>query len=296
MTLSSPANPLRSMLVAMLLWLSAVATWAQTPALQPIPPLKARVTDQTATLSAQQLAALEAQLKALEDETGAQVAVLMVATTAPEDIAAYTWRVASSWKLGRKDIGDGSLIVVAKDDRRMRIEVARKLEGAIPDIQAGRIIDGAMKPRFRVDDYAGGLSAAIDQMSLLIRGEKLPAPAKQQSQSSSWSQNLDFLLPLLFFGFPLGIAIARALFGRVLGSLIVGGIAGAAAYFITTSMLIAGVAAFIGLLFTLLSNLSRMSSGPYISSGGGGGWGSGGGGFSSGGGGSFGGGGASGDW
>ncbi|MEG0141965.1 MAG: TPM domain-containing protein, partial [Comamonas sp.] len=203
---------------------------------------------------------------------------------------------ASSWKLGRKDIGDGSLIVVAKDDRRMRIEVARKLEGAIPDIQAGRIIDGAMKPRFRVDDYAGGLSAAIDQMSLLIRGEKLPAPAKQQSQSSSWSQNLDFLLPLLFFGFPLGIAIARALFGRVLGSLIVGGIAGAAAYFITTSMLIAGVAAFIGLLFTLLSNLSRMSSGPYISSGGGGGWGSGGGGFSSGGGGSFGGGGASGDW
>ena len=297
MTLSSPANPLRSMLVAMLLWLSAVATWAQTPALQPIPPLKARVTDQTATLSTQQLAALEAQLKALEDETGAQVAVLMVATTAPEDIAAYTWRVASSWKLGRKDIGDGSLIVVAKDDRRMRIEVARKLEGAIPDIQAGRIIDGAMKPRFRVDDYAGGLSAAIDQMSLLIRGEKLPAPAKQQNQSSSWSQNLDFLLPLLFFGFPLGIAIARALFGRVLGSLIVGGIAGAAAYFITTSMLIAGVAAFIGLLFTLLSNLSRRSSGPYISSGGGGGWGSGGGGgFSSGGGGSFGGGGASGDW
>ena len=303
MTLSSPANPLRSMLVAMLLWLSAVATWAQTPALQPIPPLKARVTDQTATLSTQQLAALEAQLKALEDETGAQVAVLMVATTAPEDIAAYTWRVASSWKLGRKDIGDGSLIVVAKDDRRMRIEVARKLEGAIPDIQAGRIIDGAMKPRFRVDDYAGGLSAAIDQMSLLIRGEKLPAPAKQQNQSSSWSQNLDFLLPLLFFGFPLGIAIARALFGRVLGSLIVGGIAGAAAYFITTSMLIAGVAAFMGLLFTLLSNLSRMSSGPYISSGGGGGWGSGGGGgfrsgggFSSGGGGSFGGGGASGDW
>ena len=301
MTLSFPTNPLRSMLVAMLLWLSAVATWAQTPALQPIPPLKASVTDQTATLSAQQLAALEAQLKALEDETGAQVAVLMVATTAPEDIAAYTWRVASSWKLGRKDIGDGSLIVVAKNDRRMRIEVARKLEGAIPDIQAGRIIDGAMKPRFRADDYAGGLSAAIDQMSLLIRGEKLPAPAQQQSQSSSWSPSLDFLLPLLLFGFPIGIAIARSLFGRGMGSLIMGGITGAAAYFITTSLLVAGVAAFIGLMFTLLSNLSRGSGGPYISSGGGGSWGGGGGsssggGFSSGGGGSFGGGGASGDW
>nr|WP_233210327.1 TPM domain-containing protein [Comamonas sp. 26] len=271
--------------------------------LQPVPELSGRVIDQTNTLSSSDVQALSEKLKTLEGETGAQVVILMVGSTAPEDIAAYSWRAASDWKLGRKDIGDGSLIVVAKNDRRMRIEVARKLEGAISDIQAGRIIDGAMKPRFRVDDYAGGLSAAIDQMSLLIRGEKLPAPAQQQSQSSSWSQSLDFLLPLLFFGFPLGIAIARALFGRVLGSLIVGGIAGAAAYFITTSMLIAGVAAFIGLLFTLLSNLSRGGGGPYISSGGGGGggWGGGGGsssggGFSSGGGGSFGGGGASGDW
>ena len=294
---------LTALVLAWLTLFAALPALAQTTnggvgsQLKPVPELSGRVIDQTHTLSSSDVQALSEKLKTLEDETGAQVAVLMVATTAPEDIASYTWRVASSWKLGRKDIGDGSLIVVAKNDRRMRIEVARKLEGAIPDIQAGRIIDGAMKPRFRVDDYAGGLSAAIDQMSLLIRGEKLPAPAKQQNQSSSWSQNLDFLLPLLFFGFPLGIAIARALFGRVLGSLIVGGIAGAAAYFITTSMLIAGVAAFIGLLFTLLSNLSRMSSGPYISSGGGGGWGSGGGGgFSSGGGGSFGGGGASGDW
>jgi uncharacterized protein len=150
-----------------------------------VPELTARVIDQTGTLSPGDLQSLSEQLKKLEDETGAQVAVLMVATTAPEDIAAYAWRVASSWKLGRKDIGDGSLIVVAKNDRRMRIEVARKLEGAIPDIQAARIIDGAMKPRFRADDYAGGLSAAIEQMSLLIHGEKLPAPQSQPRKSGN---------------------------------------------------------------------------------------------------------------
>ena len=281
----------------------SLSAWAQNLAgtqLQPVPELTARVIDRTNTLSSSDVQTLSAQLQKLEDDTGAQVVVLMVPTTAPEDIAAYAWRVASSWKLGRKDIGDGSLIVVAKNDRRMRIEVARKLEGAIPDIQAARIIDGAMKPRFRADDYAGGLSAAIAQMSLLIHGEKLPAPQSQSRKTSqSWAEQLDFLLPLLFFGFPIGIVIARAIFGRVLGSLIIGGVAGVAAYVVTTSLLIAGVAGFLGLIFTLLSNLSRGGGGPYISTGGGGGWGSGGGaggGFSSGGGGSFGGGGASGDW
>lgn len=300
---------LAALVFACLALFSTLPAFAQNNAgnagtqLKPVPELSGRVIDQTGTLSSGDVQALGDKLKKLEDDTGAQVVILMVASTAPEDIAAYTWRVASSWKLGRKDIGDGTLLLVAKNDRRMRIEVARKLEGAIPDIKAGQIIDGAMKPRFRTDDYAGGLSAAIDQMSLLIRGEKLPAPTPSQSHSGSWSQNLDFLLPLLFFGFPVAIAISRSIFGRGLGSVVVGGIAGAAAYFITTSLLIAGAAAFIGLLFTLLSNLSRGGGGPFISSGGGGGWGGGGGGggfggggFSSGGGGSFGGGGASGDW
>ena len=272
--------------------------------LQPVPELTGRVIDQSGTLSSSDVQSLSDQLKKLEDDTGAQVVVLMLPSTAPEDIAAYAWRVASSWKLGRKEIGDGTLIVVAKNDRRMRIEVARKLEGAIPDIMASRIIDEAMKPRFRVDDYAGGLSAAIAQMSLLIHGEKLPAP-KQQSQRPSKSlwQYADFLLPLLFFGFPIGIAIARAIFGRVLGSVVLAGLAGVAAYLITASVVVGIVAAFFGLVFTLLSNISRGGGGgPYISTGGGGGgWsggssGGGGGGFSSGGGGSFGGGGASGGW
>ena len=286
------------------------AAFAQNSAgtqLQPVPELTGRVIDQSGTLSSSDVQSLTAQLKKLEDETGAQVVVLMVPSTAPEDIASYAWRVASSWKLGRKEIGDGTLIVVAKNDRRMRIEVARKLEGAIPDIMASRIIDEAMKPRFRADDYAGGLSAAIAQMSLLIHGEKLPAP-KQQSQRPSKSlwQYADFLLPLLFFGFPIGIAIARAIFGRVLGSVVLAGLAGVAAYLITASVVVGIVAAFFGLVFTLLSNISRGGGGgPYISTGGGGGggggWsggssGGGGGGFSSGGGGSFGGGGASGGW
>ena len=172
---------------------------------------------------------------------------------------------------------------------------------------ASRIIDEAMKPRFRADDYAGGLSAAIAQMSLLIHGEKLPAPTQQsQRPSKSLWQYADFLLPLLFFGFPIGIAIARAIFGRVLGSVVLAGLAGVAAYLVTASVVVGIVAAFFGLVFTLLSNISRGGGGgPYISTGGGGGggggWsggssGGGGGGFSSGGGGSFGGGGASGGW
>ena len=295
----------RLMLAMLLPLLGISAAMAQAP-VAPVPVLTGRVIDQSGTLSSSDVQSLTAQLKKLEDETGAQVVVLMVPSTAPEDIASYAWRVASSWKLGRKEIGDGTLIVVAKNDRRMRIEVARKLEGAIPDIMAARIIDGAMKPRFRADDYAGGLSAAIDQMGLLIHGEKLPAPTQQpQRAGQSWTDHLDFLLPLLFFGIPVGMAMARAIFGRFIGSLVVAGVVGFGVYVFTASLIAAGLAALVGLLFTLLSNISGGGGGgggPYISTGGGGGWSSssgdfgGGGGFSSGGGGSFGGGGASGDW
>ena len=295
----------RLMLAMLLPLLGISAAMAQAP-VAPVPELTGRVIDQSGTLSSSDVQSLTAQLKKLEDETGAQVVVLMVPTTAPEDIASYAWRVASSWKLGRKEIGDGTLIVVAKNDRRMRIEVARKLEGAIPDIMAARIIDGAMKPRFRADDYAGGLSAAIDQMGLLIHGEKLPAPIQTpQRASPSWTEHLDFLLPLLLFGIPVGMAMARAIFGRFIGSLVVAGVVGFGVYVFTASLIAAGIAAVVGLLFTLLSNISGGGGGggPYISTGGGGGgWSSGGGGsdcgggFSSGGGGSFGGGGASGDW
>jgi uncharacterized protein len=311
--LSTPSLPLslwRALAALLLAWLWLLPGQAQTVGTQrqPVPPLAGRVIDQTGTLDAAARQQLSQRLKTLEDGTGAQLVVLMVPTTAPEDLAAYANRVAQDWKIGRRDIGDGLLIVVAKDDRRMRIEVARRLEGAVPDIKAAQIIDQAMKPRFRQDDYAGGLSAAIEQLSLLIRGEDLPAPApRQPSSARSIGGYADFLLPVLFFGFPVAIVLARSIFGRGLGALVVGGLAGGAAFFVTSSLLIAGVAAFLGLIFTLLSNLSRSGRGPYISSGSSGGWSSGGSGsggwsssgsdsFSSGGGGSFGGGGASGDW
>lgn len=299
----APSSLWKALLALLLAWLWLLPGHAQTSTgLQPVPELSGRVVDLSATLTAADRQALTQELQTLEDGTGAQVVVLMVPTTAPEDIAAYAIRVARAWKIGRKDVGDGVLVIVAKNDRRMRIEVARRLEGAIPDIRAAQIIDQAMKPRFRQDDYAGGLSAAIGQLSLLIRGEKLPAPATRQPASArAWSEQADFLIPALFFGFPLAIALARSIFGRGVGSLIVAGIAGVAAYALTTSVLIAGIAGLLGLLLTLLSNLSRGSAvGPYIGSGGwrsgGSGRSSGGGGFRSGGGGSFGGGGASGGW
>ncbi len=140
-----------------------------------VPALSAHVVDETGTLSTAQQQALEAQLVAIEQRNGSQVVVLMVPSTAPEDIAAFANRVGNAWKIGRKDVGDGVLVLVAKDDRRMRIEVAKALEGAIPDIAAARIIDGAMKPRFRDGDFAGGIEAAVQQIGTRIAGEnKLP--------------------------------------------------------------------------------------------------------------------------
>ncbi len=135
-----------------------VATGTLSAVAQPlraIPALSARVIDETNTLSGEQRQALETKLAAIEQQQGSQVVVLMVPTTSPEDIAAFANRVGNAWKIGRKDVGDGVLVLVAKDDRRMRIEVAKALEGAIPDIAAARIIDTAMKPRFRDGDFAG---------------------------------------------------------------------------------------------------------------------------------------------
>ena len=115
----------------------------------PVPPLSALVVDQTGTLDAIQLKGLEDKLMAFEQKKGTQIAILMVPTTQPEDIASYANRVGNDWKIGRKDVGDGVLLVVAKDDRKVRIEVAKTLEGAIPDLAAKQIIDDAITPNFR---------------------------------------------------------------------------------------------------------------------------------------------------
>ena len=296
------------------LFLIALLPWAaQAQPVLPVPALSARVMDQTGTLNAGELQALEARLQALEEKSGSQVVVLMVPTTAPEDIASYAFRIASSWKIGRRDVGDGLLMVVAKDDRRMRIEVARKLEGAIPDLAASRIIDQAMAPRFREGDYAGGIGAALDQIGVRIAGEALPAPT-QRSAARDQGIGLSELAMFLFFGVLVAAPVMRRLFGNRFGSVVMGGGTGALAYLLSASALLAGGAGIAALLMTLLSNSSGgggggrggRGGGPFIGGGGlGGGFGGGrssgggfggGGGFSSGGGGSFGGGGASGGW
>ncbi|WP_311224045.1 MULTISPECIES: TPM domain-containing protein [unclassified Acidovorax] len=294
---------------------------ATAQALLPVPALTARVIDQTGTLSPTDLQTLETKLAALELRNGSQVVVLMVPTTVPEDIAAYANRVASAWRIGRRDVGDGVIVLVAQQDRKMRIEVAKTLEGALPDIAAARIIDGAMKPRFQRNDFVGGLAVAIDQIGARIAGEALPLPSgNKPSNRSSSGSGFDWtdLAVFLFFGVMVAGPIARRIFGNRLGGVLLGGGAGGIALLVTSSLLIAGGVGVLALLYTWLFS-GRGGAVWHGGSGAGsagvagglggwaggassGGWGGGssgdggGGGFSSGGGGDFGGGGASGDW
>ena len=309
------AARIRRALTALLL--AAVAlVGAQAQDLLPVPVLTGRVIDQTGTLDASQRQALEAKLLAIEQEKGSQIVMLMVATTQPEDIASYANRVGNAWKIGRKDVGDGILVVVAKNDRKMRIEVAKTLEGAVPDIAAARIIDHGMKPRFRENDFAGGLDAAADQLIARIKGEALPEVDNKSGDFGNGERDdsgFDWqdLAIFLFFGVLIGGPIARAILGKVLGPLALGGVAGVLVMVLTSSLVVAVLAGLGALLCTLLSTafgagagrrgggLGGGGLGGWGGGGGGGGWSggsSGGGGFSSGGGGDFGGGGASGDW
>jgi uncharacterized protein len=308
-------NTLRLALLALLL---AGLGFAQAQEPLPVPALTARVIDQTATLTPEQRAALEAQLAAFEAEAGSQLVVLMVPTTQPEDIASYAQRVGETWKLGRREVGDGLLIVVAKDDRRMWIATAKALEGAIPDLAAKRVIDGAMRPAFRANDYAGGLTAAVTQLTQLIRGEKLPMPQRddrwrgEAGSGDAGGLDLTTLAMFFFVAVPILGAVLTGVFGRKLGSLATAGAAGGVGFWITASLLVAAGVGLIALLLVGLFGVGAagrtMSSGrrggsalpPIIWGGGGGGWGGGfgggGGGFGSGGGGDFGGGGAGGSW
>ena len=288
----------------------AIGTGAWAQSVLPVPALTARVIDQTGTLDAAQKKALEAKLASLEKTKGSQVVVLMVPTTAPEDIASYANRVGNAWKIGRKDVGDGLLLVVAKDDRKMRIAPAKTLEGAVPDVLAARIIDETMKPRFRSNDFAGGIDGAVGQITSLIQGESLPAPAWESAESPQGDGERDWehLAIFLFVGVLIGGTVVRSIFGNKLGPLVMGGGAGALAFVVTASIGIAVVAGIAALILTLMGAAGGAlmpqgrggRGGGGWSSGGGGGWSggssSGGGGFSSGGGGDFGGGGASGDW
>lgn len=286
--------------------LCAFAGLAAAQDVLPVPPLSGRVIDQTGTLSAAQAQALTDKLAAIETKRGSQIVVLMVPTTAPEDIAAYAQRIADTWKLGRAAIGDGVLIVVAKDDRKMRIEVMKALEGAIPDLAARRIIAEQMTPAFKANDFAGGLNAAIDQLDARIGGEGLPEPAPTGGANRGEPGfDLQDLTIFLFVAVPIIGSVFSGIFGRKLGSLVTAGAAGGIAWWITASLLAAGGVGVIALIMTGLLGIGGRGGGgggggPIIWGGGGGGGGGfgggGGGGFSSGGGGDAGGGGASGSW
>lgn len=283
-----------SWLVGLLLLFVAVLAGAQT--LLPIPPLAARVTDLTATLSADQRARLEEKIAAFEQQKGSQIAVLIVPSVMPETVTEYALRVVESWKLGRKGIDDGVLLLVAKDDRKLRIEVGYGLEGALNDATAKRIISETISPRFKQGDFYGGIDAGLDVMIKVAGGEALPEPKQASKANEASGGGIDFET-LMFFGFILVFVVGgilRAIFGRFLAAGVIGGVAGIIASLILSSVLVAivvGVVAFIASLFAGISG-----GGGGIGGGGFSSRGSGGGGGFSGGGGSFGGGGASGGW
>jgi uncharacterized protein len=290
------------MIAARAALLALLVCWAFAAAADvAVPPLSGRVVDQTGTLSAGDISALTKTLKNLETRKGSQVAVLIVPTTAPETIEQYSIRVAEAWKIGRKKIDDGALLVVAKNDHKLRIEVGYGLEGALTDVTASRIIDEIIVPKFRNGDFAAGISAGVDRIVAVIDGEKLPAPAQRQ-QSNSGSLNFDplnpfFIIPVMLFG-----GLIRSLLGRLIGSVASGGLVALIAWYFFASLLAAVLAGVIATIFVMFSD-SITSSAPGRR---GSGWSGGGGSFSggsssdsggfSGGGGSFGGGGASGSW
>lgn len=284
----------------------ACAGWSLPLQAQPVlavPALTASVVDTTGTLSNSQTQALQEKLVAFERSSGAQIVILLVPSTLPEDIASYANRVANTWKVGRKGAGDGLLVILAKNDRKVRIEVAKSLEGAIPDLAAKQVIDEALTPRFRQGDFAGGLEAAVTLLMDRIKGEALPAPVtKSKSERMTGAFQWTDLAVFLFIAVPMVGGMSRRMMGRNLGSVATGGGIGLLALLLTRSWLLAGLAGLVALAWTLLTGFGRVLGGPgwgVSNSHGwstGGGFSSGGGGFSSGGGGDFGGGGASGDW
>jgi uncharacterized protein len=267
-----------------------------------VPALTARVTDLTGTLSGEAVTRIEAKLTDLEAKKGAQIAVLILPTTQPEDIEQFGIRVEDAWKLGRKGVDDGAYLLVAKNDRRVRIEVGYGLEGALPDAIANRIITETITPHFKLGDYDGGVEAGVDQMISVVNGEPLPVPDRKWEHHS----NLGNLLPLLLVVVFVASGVLRAMFGRLLGSVATAGLTGGIAWLLSHFLPIGLGAGIVAFLFAMLagSNSRGWSAGSGWGGGFGGGFGGGlGGGFRGGGGGGFsggggggGGGGASGGW
>lgn len=300
-------QPVSGWLLLHLLWLA----WALPLHAQPlaaIPPLDSPVVDTTGTLAAAQKQQLEQQALALQQRKGSQLQVLMVPSTQPESIEQYTQRAFDQWKLGRKGVDDAVLLVVAKDDRRARIQPGYGLEGAIPDITAGRIIQEYLAPKFRADDYGGGVIDATAVLVKLIDGEPLPEPIADNRGGEGGGGDWLFALFAAF----IAASFMRGVFGRMpaaVRGLLTGGAAGGVAWLVSSLLGLGGFAAVLGFLYGLvrLPAGSFARGGGWGGFGGGGGWGSGGGfgggGFGGGGGGGWsggggmsGGGGASGSW
>jgi uncharacterized protein len=291
--------------------LLALACWPVC-AQQAVPTLSAHVMDLSGSLSGPQRQTLDAKLAAFEQLKGTQVVVLLVPTTSPEDISSYANRVGNEWKIGRKEVGDGVLLVAAIQDHKLRIEVAKTLEGAIPDLEAKRIIDDLITPAFRQSDYAGGLDKGLDRIFALVTGEALPT-AKAKASRSSIVGGFDWmeLGIFLFIAVPVVGVLSKTILGQRFGAMATGGVAGVIAQVITSSLVLAVLAGMVAMVFALIQHTplgQRRGSGfggshrDWGGGGFGGGFGGGssgggsGGGFGSGGGGDFGGGGASGDW
>jgi len=287
------------------LFLLLLAGAASAQDLQPVPALEARVTDRTGTLTAGQQAELEQKLAAFEQRKGAQVALLIVSTTQPEAIEQYSIRVVDAWKLGRKQSDDGVLLLVALQDRALRLEVGYGLEGVLPDAIASRIINDTIKPLFRQGDIYGGVTAGLQKVMQVVDGEPLPPPDR------SWKRPADRisgLLPMLLFGTVIIGAVLRRLLGRTLGAVATGGAAGGLVWVFSQVLGLAIGAGLIAVVISFIASLASTGRGigrggpPWGGLGGGGfgGGGMGGGGFGGGGfgggGGGFGGGGASGRW
>lgn len=276
-------------------WLPAfVLSWSLLAAAQlPVPALTGRVSDQTATLTPAQKTSLEQTLQSFETQKGSQIAVLIVPTTSPETIEQYAIRVAEQWKLGRKTVDDGAILVVAKNDRTLRIEVGYGLEGALNDATSKRIISEIILPHLKEGDFYGGITAGVDQMIKVIGGEPLPQPARSLAVSNG---NFEQYAPVLFI---LALAVGgvlRSVLGKWPGAVATGGAVAAVAWLFAGAVSVALFAGVIALFFTLLGGgMGGRGFGGYVGGFGRAGMGMGGGGFSGGGGG-FGGGGASGRW
>jgi len=281
-----------SLLTFALCW--AVVAGAQIP----VPPLGGRVTDQTATLTNEQKTGLEETLRSFEDRKGSQVAILIVPSTAPETIEQYALRVAERWKPGRKNVDDGALLVVAKDDRTLRIEVGYGLEGVLTDAVCKRIISEIIVPRFRQGDFHGGITAGVDRILRVIDGEPLPKPEERRLGGI---RGIGSFLPVMMILALVVGGVLHTVLGRFPGALVTGGAVSVVAWMLVGAISVALIAGAIAFLFTLLGGgvggrgLGRGGLGGGFGGGGFGGGGFGGGGFSGGGGG-FGGGGASGRW